>query len=73
MAKASKEYESIKVIKHLRSSGLEEELELCVNCGKETRYKKSDHIDTRLGYIEGAGQLCSRCSYTKTFIKGMHV
>ena len=28
MAKASKEYESIKVIKHLRSSGLEEELEI---------------------------------------------
>ena len=28
MAKASKEDESIKVIKHLRSSGLEEELEI---------------------------------------------
>ena len=28
MAKASKEYESIKVIKQLRSSGLEEELEI---------------------------------------------
>tara|TARA_B100000686_G_scaffold252124_1_gene262740 strand:- start:7708 stop:7866 length:159 start_codon:yes stop_codon:yes gene_type:complete len=28
VAKASKEYESIKVIKHLRSSGLEEELEI---------------------------------------------
>ena len=51
------------------SSTDEEEVELCVNCGKETQYKKSDHVDTRSGYIEGAGQLCSKCSYTKSFYK----
>jgi len=31
-----------------------------------------DHIDYRLGYIEGSGQLCAKCSYTRTFIKGIH-
>ena len=39
---------------------------------EETNYKKSDHIDHRMGYIEGAGQLCSRCNYNEKFIKRMH-
>ena len=30
----------------------------CVMCGKETPYDLEDHIDTRTGYIEGAGQTC---------------
>jgi len=54
------------------SSTEEEEVELCVSCGKETKYKTSDHIDNRMGYIEGAGQLCSRCNYNEKFIKRMH-
>jgi hypothetical protein len=33
----------------------------CVLCGVETVYKRSTHIDLRVGYIEGAGQLCSKC------------
>ena len=33
----------------------------CVLCGVETIYDKSTHIDMRIGYIEGAGQLCSKC------------
>ena len=33
----------------------------CVMCGKETPYDLEDHIDTRTGYIEGAGQLCENC------------
>jgi uncharacterized protein CbrC (UPF0167 family) len=33
----------------------------CVLCGVETPYKRSTHIDMRIGYIEGAGQLCARC------------
>ena len=33
----------------------------CVLCGVETAYKRSTHIDMRIGYIEGAGQLCSNC------------
>ena len=35
--------------------------ELCITCKKETKYHKDDHIDFRLGYIEGAGQLCVDC------------
>jgi hypothetical protein len=33
----------------------------CILCGVETAYKRSTHIDMRHGYIEGAGQLCSKC------------
>ncbi len=66
------------MVKHVRrrqrmdNSSTDEEVEVCVSCGADTQYKKSDHIDYRLGYIEGLGQLCAKCSYTRTFIKGMH-
>lgn len=30
----------------------------CVECGRVSPYRYSDHIDTRIGYIEGAGQGC---------------
>ena len=33
----------------------------CILCGIETAYDFETHIDMRLGYIEGAGQLCSAC------------
>ena len=33
----------------------------CVSCKKETLYNKTDHIDFRLGYVDGAGQLCLDC------------
>jgi len=33
----------------------------CVSCGEETEYYKDTHIDFRKHYIEGAGQLCSKC------------
>ena len=33
----------------------------CVLCGIETTYDFDTHIDMRHGYIEGAGQLCSKC------------
>ena len=33
----------------------------CILCGVETPYDYNTHIDMRLGYIEGAGQLCSAC------------
>ena len=39
-----------------------EEYDICVSCGKTTSYKKTDHIDNRSGYIEGAGQLCLECA-----------
>lgn len=33
----------------------------CVLCGVETPYDETTHIDMRIGYIEGAGQLCRSC------------
>jgi hypothetical protein len=33
----------------------------CVLCGVETLYERTDHVDFRLGYVEGAGQLCLDC------------
>jgi hypothetical protein len=33
----------------------------CILCGVETAYKRNTHVDMRIGYIEGAGQLCSKC------------
>ncbi len=51
------------------STNKEQEIDYCVNCGAETKYKKTDHIDHRTGYIEGAGQLCTRCFYNHRFIK----
>ena len=33
----------------------------CILCGVETPYDFETHIDMRIGYIEGAGQLCSKC------------
>lgn len=35
--------------------------EICIKCGKETAVDVNTHIDFRLGYIEGAGQLCAEC------------
>ena len=39
----------------------QDEFEHCIVCGVETPYKRSTHVDMRHGYIEGAGQLCSKC------------
>jgi hypothetical protein len=33
----------------------------CVMCGCETEYDKDEHIDNRMYYVEGAGQLCHKC------------
>ena len=37
------------------------EKDKCVKCGEITMYEKNVHIDRRMGYIEGAGQLCVSC------------
>ena len=42
--------------------------EKCVTCGKKTRYHIEDHIETRIGYIKGAGQFCSKC-YDVIYVK----
>jgi len=36
-------------------------IEQCVMCGADTQYRFHDHIDLRVGYVEGAGQLCKEC------------
>lgn len=35
--------------------------ECCVHCGRETDYSRQTPIQDRIGYIEGAGQLCRDC------------
>jgi hypothetical protein len=39
-----------------------DEFDHCVLCGVETIYKLNTHVDMRIGYIEGAGQLCPSCA-----------
>ena len=43
----------------------EEDLEICIKCGKLTNIEKTSNVAYRSGYIEGAGQLCFMCSQTK--------
>ena len=47
----------------------ENEIEMCVICGKETKFKKGDDITFRYGYIEGSGQLCFMCHQTRKMHK----
>ena len=37
------------------------EFEHCILCGVETSVKIGTHVDMRIGYVDGAGQLCSKC------------
>ena len=37
------------------------EMECCVLCGTRTGYAKDTPIHERVGYVEGAGQLCMAC------------
>ena len=47
---------------------LEEKKDKCVSCDKDTEYNLHDHVDFRIGYIEGAGQLCLDC-YDEIYVK----
>jgi len=40
---------------------IKQKVEKCVSCGKDTSYTTDTHIDYRMYYIEGAGQLCEEC------------
>jgi hypothetical protein len=35
--------------------------EICVSCKVQTKVLRDLHIDYRLYYIEGVGQLCDKC------------
>lgn len=37
------------------------DIEHCVVCGCATEYTKETPISERIGYVEGAGQLCQHC------------
>ena len=37
------------------------EMDECIVCGIETNEPKDKHVDFRVNYIDGAGQLCSKC------------
>lgn len=38
------------------------EKDLCVSCWQKTQYSVDTHIDARIGYVEGSGQLCGKCN-----------
>lgn len=37
------------------------ETDVCVVCGEDTLIPKDRPVDLRPNYVEGAGQLCSKC------------
>lgn len=39
----------------------DDKFEICVVCNKRTNILVDTHIDYRIGYIEGLGQLCHDC------------
>jgi hypothetical protein len=56
------EYDYLSGVDHL-GCALENEMKKddydhCVICGKQSPYKRSTHIDLRVGYVEGGGQGC---------------
>ena len=40
----------------------------CVTCNKDSLYDRETHIDYRIGYIKGSGQLCLDC-YDLIYVK----
>ena len=65
------EYDYLVGVDHL-SCALEKEqnqknpIEKCVICGVDTQYRFRTPIDFRYNYVEGAGQLCSKCYHFDT-------
>ena len=47
---------------------LKNDYDKCVSCDEVTEYLKHDHVDYRIAYIEGAGQLCLNC-YDEIYVK----
>ena len=44
--------------------------EKCIFCKQDTPYKISHPINMRYFYIEGCGQLCSKCYYKHAYSLG---
>ena len=60
------EYDYLVGVDHL-SCALQQEqnqknpIEKCIICGVDTQYRFRTPIDFRYNYVEGAGQLCTKC------------
>ncbi len=35
--------------------------DLCIRCGKETKYPLATPVDKRFCYVPGSGQMCEEC------------
>jgi|TARA_Y100000296_G_C5165956_1_gene254586 hypothetical protein len=56
-----------KMVQELKEEDIRD---ICIQCGKETSFKKIDEPKRRLyGYIEGKGQLCFTCHQTRKMHK----
>ena len=58
-------YKNIIMKKHCNDKS-KIEVDKCVLCSEETIYPKDMHIDYRMYYVEGAGQVCKSC-YEKVY------
>jgi len=45
---------------------MNEEMELCVLCGKPSTDRRDENVEGRMSYVEGVGQLCGEC-YAKIY------
>lgn len=48
--------------KNHANSGMDEEYEICVLCGANTKVPRSKPLELRSDYLPGAGQLCHECA-----------
>lgn len=48
-------------------------IEKCVICGKDTPYRFNDHIDYRIGYVEGSGQGCYKPGECENRTKSINI
>jgi len=58
--------DALKALKEILSYLKPIDKDLCIRCGYKTLYIKNTPVDSRLCYIEGAGQLCLIC-YTQIY------
>ena len=63
----TREWESCCMWKHAPEK--QSDIEHCVVCRSVTEYTKETPISERIGYVEGAGQLCQDC-YKDLYLKG---
>ena len=58
---ADEEYERYKKKQNKLLGVSDNGKDLCISCGEESDYSYDTHIDYRVGYVEGAGQVCKAC------------